>query len=223
MTYDEAVLQLRLHAGTFGPQDIPTEAGDEFIPSLRRYSGLHEKNIHIVMESLLVVGARIATERQLDRDIISAVWSMCWHAREWGVSSTGKLRRNELISDIDSSRLATWVDLIDRTMLELLRGHLPHQVVSYYANYILQHGWWENIDSFILLMNQAVSDSSVDVSRLILFALAKLGHLAQSVLPSLREALRRNQSFVAPPTVVGMQEIQQKAIQHAIDAIEREA
>jgi hypothetical protein len=221
MTYKEAEWQLQLHAGVFGTQDILTEAGDEFLPSLRRYSGMHEKNIHIVMEALLVVGARIATEPQIDRDIIKAVWLMCWYARDWGVSPTGSLRRNQLISDADSSRLATWVDMIERTMLGLLRGQPPHEVVSYYATYITQAGWWENIHSFILLMKQAVSDPDVVVSSLILRALGKLGHLARLVLPSLREAMLRYQSFEVPATVVGIQEIEQKEIKNAIDAIEQ--
>jgi hypothetical protein len=48
---------------------------DGFTASLRPYSGLHEKNFHLIMEALLVVGERIHREPQVDRELVKAVWS----------------------------------------------------------------------------------------------------------------------------------------------------
>ena len=84
MDYEEARYQLQLHLGVLDEVRKQWILEDGFLMSLRPYTGLQEKNFHLVMEALLTVGERIHAEPQVDRDLIKTVWSLCSYARIWG-------------------------------------------------------------------------------------------------------------------------------------------
>ena len=78
MEYAEAQHQLLLHGpGTTDPAGQPLVQEDGFLGSLRPYSGLHERNFHLVMEALLSAGEQLHQAPQLDRELVYAVWSIC--------------------------------------------------------------------------------------------------------------------------------------------------
>jgi hypothetical protein len=200
MDYEEAKLQLLLHGpGTTDSAGQPLVLEDGFIESLRPYSGLHEKNFHLVMEALLTVGERIHRTPLLDRDLVHAVWSMCSIARLWGLSPGGMLQRNALISAADSTRLELWIETFEATALRLLSGSPPHHAVYHYAEYVVAVGAWDNVAFFVGLMTGAVCDPMMDEAiETITKALGTLGAAAGAALPSLRAAEQRSYTWYVP-------------------------
>jgi len=200
MEYAEARHQLLLQGpGTTDAAGQPLVLEDGFLGSLRPYSGLHEKNFHVVMEALLSVGERVRQTPQIDRELVYAAWSICHTARGWGLDPGGMLQRNRLITAADTARLERWVGTLEIVALRLLRGWPPHHAVYHYAEYVVEVGWWDNVAFFIGLMGRAVSDPEVsDAIETVAQALGKLGPLAKSALPALREAERREYSWYTP-------------------------
>lgn len=217
MDYQDARHQLLLHgAGTTDAAGEPLVLSDGFLASLRPYRGLHEKNLHLVMEALFVVGERIHDQPQTDRELLHSLWWMCSMARRWGLEPAGMLQRNQLITPEDTGRLAIWIDLFEGTSLHLLCGWPSHWAVDAYAEYITTFGWWNNVESFIPLLCRAIADPKFDSLNVqaVSEALAKLGRLAASVLPSLREAELRDRPLYA--------ETNRDSIRLAIQAIEKD-
>ncbi len=199
MDYEQAKYQLQLHLGVLDDARKEWVLDDGFVVSLRPYRGLREKNFHLVMEALLTAGERVHREPQVDRDLVSTIWSLCWYARMWGLNPSGMLQRNGLITVPDIARLQLWVDTVEQTALRLLNGSPPHVVVSHYAEYVVEVGWWDNVTFFVGLMSRAVSDPGIfDAICTIARALGKLGHLAEAALPALREAERRVYDWATP-------------------------
>ncbi|MFT3765667.1 MAG: hypothetical protein QM820_09145 [Minicystis sp.] len=200
MDYEEAKLQLLLHSG--GATDAagePLVLEGGFIDSLRPYSGLHEKNFHLVMEALLTVGERIHRAPQLDRDLVEAAWWMCSTARAWGLHPGGMLQRNALISAEDCAKLERWVETFETTALYLLAGSPPHRAVYHYAAYVVGSGAWDNVAFFVDLMSRAVRDPTIAPEiETIAKALGKLGAAAVAALPALREAEQRSYAWYEP-------------------------
>ncbi len=200
MDYETAKRLLVLHGpGTFvtSVQSQFLETG--FLGSLRPYKGLQEKNFHQVMEALLTVSQSISALPQVDRDLVHAIWDICSTARLQGLSPHGLLQRNKLISQDDIARLTQWVEIIDVTTLEVLRGLPPQYLVRRYSSYICERGWWENIDFFITLIIQAIADPELDdCIEMNLEALKKLGAKAAAALPDLRGAEKRKYTWCSP-------------------------
>lgn len=201
MEYAEARHQLLLHGpGTSDAAGNPLVLEHGFLGCLRPYSGLYERNFHLVVEALLAVGERIHRTAQVDRDVVQAVWSICSTGRNWGLHPGGMLQRNKLITPGDTNRLELWLDTIESMTLRLLSGWPPHWAVTEYAEYLVAVGWWENVASFIPLLDHAVSDPELPAGAIEITAdaLGKLGGLASSVLPTLRAAERRSYIWWIP-------------------------
>jgi hypothetical protein len=200
LEYAEARHQLLLHGpGTSDAAGQPLILEDGFLGCLRPYTGLREGNFHLVMESLLSVGEQLHRMPELDREPVYAVCSNCHTARAWGLAPGGMLQRNQLITAADTARLERWVGTVEIVALRLLRGWPPHQAVYHYAEYVVEVGWWDNVAFFVSLMSQAMSDPEVgDAIETIAQALGKLGALARSALPALREAERREYTWYTP-------------------------
>src|SRR3954452_18791548 len=109
MTFDEAKTLLLLHSCGSEDIDHPTWRGG-CLGSLRPYGGsLNEGNFHAVMAALVGVAPHLRGEARVDREVVSALWSLCALARLWALEPGGMLRRNGLISDADQARLAEWL------------------------------------------------------------------------------------------------------------------
>lgn len=119
MNETEAKEFLLLH-GFAGDLKNPKMASG-FLGSLRPYRGLNESNFHEIMAALRVLAPHFAAE-QLDRKLISALWTMGHLARAWGVHPEGMLRRNNLIEEADWRRLEEWIDTISYAVFMLLEG-----------------------------------------------------------------------------------------------------
>jgi hypothetical protein len=196
---DEAKHCLLMHgSGTLDSVGQPLVLEDGFLGSLRPYRGLLEKNFHIVMEALFVVGEEISCSPQIDCDLVESLWSMCTSARCWGVRPDGILQRDKLITAAETIRLAQWVGTVESTAQGLLRGCPPHYWVHKYAQYINDVGWWDNIGFFIPLMERALLDEDLSDPSIVVEALGKMGGMARSALPALYEAASRVYSWYLP-------------------------
>jgi hypothetical protein len=199
MTYDEAKHILLLHGpGTEDANGQPLFAEDGFVCSLRPYQGLVEKNFHLVMEALFTIAETSHRSREVDRQLMHALWMICSTARDWGLHPQGMLQRNRLMSQADTKRLERWVDAIETTVLAFLGGHPPHYHLQRYAEYVTEVGWWDNIDFFIPLLERAISDTELIEPEIPVKALGRLGAKAQSALPALYQALARRYTYYSP-------------------------
>ena len=97
-----------------------------FIGSLRPWQGLREENFRQVLEALDVLSEELLNAPLLDRDIVSALWGICYLGRSWGVEPGASLRRHHIISDADVQTLAAWIDTIETRVLFLLDGSEGH-------------------------------------------------------------------------------------------------
>ena len=200
MNYAEAQHRLLLHGpGTTDATGQPLVLEHGFLGCLRPYTGLREENFHQLMEALLTAGDQLHQSTQVDRELAYAVWAICHSARGWGLAPGGMLQRNQLITAADTARLERWVDTVEIVALRLLCGWPPHHAVYYYAEYVVEVGWWDNAAFFIDLMSGAVSDPAIsDSIGTIARALGKMGPLAKAALPALSEAERREYNWYTP-------------------------
>jgi hypothetical protein len=219
MDYNKAKQILLMHgSGTYDVAGKPLLFEDGFLGSLRPYRGLLEKNFHLVMEALFVVGETIHASAQVDRDLVQSLWTMCTRAYSWGVHPEGMLQRNKLITRTDAQRLERWIGIIEETVLGLLRGCPPHYAIDSYAERILDEGWWDNIVFFIPLMERAISDETRIDQSVVAAALGKLGSKARTALPALYQAAVRRYTWYTPED--RCTEETRAIIKQAIDSIE---
>ena len=123
MTFEEAKEALLFHSGAHPDiDDARWQSG--FLGSLRPYRGLNEANFYGVMEAIKCASTHLQSAASLDRDVMGALWDICLIARAWGVQADGRLRRNSLISDEDSVRLETWIDMISWIVSFLIAGNV---------------------------------------------------------------------------------------------------
>ena len=120
MTLETARLLLSFHSGQNLHVDDPRWING-FLGMLRPYQGLREEAFHEVMECITALASDLAADR-LERESISALWSICHLGRAWGLEAEGMLRRNGLINPRDIERLSDWIDCISYCMLCLLDG-----------------------------------------------------------------------------------------------------
>lgn len=151
MDYETAKTELLRHAGItddFYPHG--------FLASLRPYTGLRSENFHMVVEAIFSVGHALSTSGTVDRSIIYAVWSIIARARVLGIEDHSLLVRNRLITSQDHEVLKRWVDVMERTMLQLLHGQTPSQAIHGYCEYVAEYGWGPNLVFFLPILGQAM-------------------------------------------------------------------
>lgn len=131
MTAAEARELLLLHSFSYHDLDHPKMVGG-FLGSLRPYQGLNEKNFHELMEAIGVLAPQLQAEK-VDREIVSALWAICFLARLWGLEPDGMLQRNGLIAPEDIKRLSDWLEILGYAVMILLEGVDVEEAFSPYA------------------------------------------------------------------------------------------
>lgn len=131
MTTAEARELLLLHSFSYHDLEHPKRAGG-FLGSLRPYHGLKEKNFHELMEAIGVLAPQLQAAK-VDREIVSALWAICYLARLWGIEPGGMLQRNRLIAADDVDRLGKWLGVLGYTVAILLEGGDMEEAFSPYA------------------------------------------------------------------------------------------
>jgi hypothetical protein len=122
MTKSEAKRLLLFHSYALEVDD-PTTMETGFLGSLRPFRGkLYEKNFHEVMAALRALADELSSDVRLDREIMSALWSICQLTRAWAIYPGGMLQSNQLITPQQVQLLETWIDIISYTVTCLLEG-----------------------------------------------------------------------------------------------------
>lgn len=112
-----------------------------FLGSLRPYQGLREENYHEVMQAIIAISSHLKNSSSVDKDIISALWSICDLTRTWGIEPNGMLRRNNLIMPMDLKKLSYWLHTISYAVFVLLDDGDLETALEPYRHYAEQT--WE--------------------------------------------------------------------------------
>jgi len=89
---------------------------------LRPFTGeLVENNYHEIMEITRVLQSNLEA-KDINSEIISALWNICYLSRIWGLEESGMLRRNNLISDHQVEELSDWINNISYAVMMLMDG-----------------------------------------------------------------------------------------------------
>jgi hypothetical protein len=196
--YERAKRVLELHSsGT--DEDGNEPAG--FIGSLRPYRELVERNFHILMQALFVVGDTMCRSELVERKLVHAIWDICLVARLYGLEPDGMLQRNHLITPEDVRRLRAQVWTLETTALSFLWSNSPIDNVEGYAQYVIDFGPWDNAEFFLPLLQAVVADPDSFDPSVAALALGKMGRRAQSTLPDLRRALQREYPHYLDPNL----------------------
>lgn len=193
MDYDSAKLLLLMHgSGTTDDDGNILVADDGFLQMLRPYRGLKEDNFHRVLQAVFVVGDRLHSQEHVERELMNTLWSLCSTSRSWGLNPKGMLQRNRLITEADSRRLESWIDILEWSIEGVLNGCPPHFRVIRYAEYLTTYGPWSNVSFFLPYMVRYLQDDDETMDPTsIANALARIGDAAESTLPALHAASKR--------------------------------
>lgn len=77
--------------------------------SLRPFQGLHEANYREVMDAIRTLAPELQREGVVDKEIMSALWIICFQAWAEGLNSEGSLRRNGIITQEEIAKLEDWL------------------------------------------------------------------------------------------------------------------
>ena len=122
MTEDEARQVLLFHSGLHGEgEPAPSSNGlmDRLYPAHSSIV-IEESTIHEIMEAIYILATSLC-ESQCDKELVTAVWYMCYFARRWGVDEDGMLRRSKSITDEDSKQLGKWLNDIEYAFITCLQ------------------------------------------------------------------------------------------------------
>ena len=119
--YEEAKCLILHHtASTDDALDESTPCG--FLQMLRPFGGLREDVYQDLYRAIQAIAPELRTAKHIERELVDALWAICWFGRYWGLHPDGMLRRNNLISGEDQETLQAWLDQISSTVAWLLMG-----------------------------------------------------------------------------------------------------
>jgi hypothetical protein len=203
MEFSDAKALIRMHAGT---EDGPKMATG-FLGCLRPYTGLAAENFEEVVEATAAVAEHLRAGPWVDRELVFALWSMCETARAWGVQEGGMLPRNHLISPADRRTLATWVDIIERMTLRLLRGNGLPLAISPYAEAVAFGRLPAPGSRFVPLFTGSLAFDDADVRTYAAGALGRMGAAAREAIPALRGCALDANPEVSQAAALAIEEI----------------
>jgi len=95
---------------------LPSLGGGKIGDDDRKEEGYYE-----LMEAIRTLAPQLHA-REVDREIISALWGICYLAWLWGLEPDGMLQRNGLIAPEDIERLSRWLEALGYAVMRLLEG-----------------------------------------------------------------------------------------------------
>ncbi|MEL6676898.1 MAG: hypothetical protein AAFR61_32115 [Bacteroidota bacterium] len=93
-----------------------------FLNMLRPYRGLKEEIFLDLRTALQQMEPEFKAAKKADKDLMSAIWTLCFSAKYWGTEPDSMLVRNELITDADRQTLRTWINELSLMMATFLQG-----------------------------------------------------------------------------------------------------
>ena len=138
MTEDEAratLLQQVLPDDAVGKEE-PTS----LLGGLRPFRGvLPTQSFHQTMAALRVLAPSFTADRQVDRELVSALWSLCHLLPSWALHEDSMLRSNNLLSADQVSTLSEWHNLISYAVMILLEANDPSEAFHEYEAYLAEN------------------------------------------------------------------------------------
>lgn len=119
MNSDQAKILLSFHSQRNESIEDPRWE-NSFLGSLRPYQGkLIESHFHEVMSCIQTLSSEL-TNNFIEKEVVSDIIGIIHFARAWGIHEDGMLKRNNLISESDSTKLETWIEIISYTFIMIL-------------------------------------------------------------------------------------------------------
>ncbi len=138
MTEDEAkatILRQVLPDDAEGSEEPTTLLG-----GLRPFRGvLPTRCFHQTMGALRVLAPALSDTPHVNREVISALWSLCHLVPCWALHEDSMLRSNNLLSPEEISIIAEWHNLISYAVMILLETHDPIEAFHEYEAYVQEN------------------------------------------------------------------------------------
>ena len=121
--------------------DEGTGEPQSFLGALRPYRRmLPRRQFHDLMAAVRTLGRTWARDPQIDREVISALWSLTELTRLWALDEEGMLRRNHLITDPDLALLRRWNEMLSYAVMTLLEAENEQEAFFEYDRYVREDG-----------------------------------------------------------------------------------
>lgn len=100
---------------------------------LRPYRGiLPTKCFHETMSALRTLAPSLSCADSVDREILSALWTLCHLLPCWALHEDGMLRSNGLLADEEVATLAEWHNMLSYAVMILLETNNPEEAFNDY-------------------------------------------------------------------------------------------
>jgi hypothetical protein len=117
--------QLELDSGIGEPTSL--------LGGLRPYRGiLPTRCFHETMSALRVLAPSLSSTDSVDRQVLSALWTLCHLLPCWALHEDGILRSNGLLADEEVATLAEWHNLLSYAVMILLETDSPEEAFNDY-------------------------------------------------------------------------------------------
>ena len=134
MNKEEAKQILKYHSFTSEDVNHP-KMENGFLGMLRPFSGkLIEENYHEVIKAIKTLADEFRDKKQIDKDVISAIWGICHLTRSWAIEQNGMLQRNNLIQKEQVEKLENWIENISYATFLILDGCDNETAFELYKN-----------------------------------------------------------------------------------------
>ncbi len=90
------------------------------------------------MGALRVLGPTLGTTALVDRELVSALWSLCELTRLWALDEDGMLREDALLSEEDLALLKRWHGMLCYAVMTLLEAGDDAEAFYEYERYRLK-------------------------------------------------------------------------------------
>lgn len=103
---------------------------------LRPFRGiLPSRCFRETMAALRVLAPSFSQTEVVDRELVSALWSLCHLMQCWALDPDGMLRANALLSDEQVRTIADWHNMLSYAVMILLEANNPEEAFHDYDCY----------------------------------------------------------------------------------------
>lgn len=136
LSKSEAKTLLKCHAFAHDNINEPAQKTG-FLGALRPFSGiLKDDNFHEIMQCLETLKDDFKNE-VIEKEVISALWTICHLGRAWALHQDGMLQSNHLITQEQVDAIESWIEMISYAVFNLLDGN--DDAFEEYREYLSEH------------------------------------------------------------------------------------
>jgi hypothetical protein len=102
---------------------------------LRPFRGiLPARCFHETMAALRVLAPSLSSSAAVDRELLSALWTLCHLLKCWALDPDGMLQSNALLTDDQVAKLNSWQNMLSYAVMILLETNDPVEAFNDYDN-----------------------------------------------------------------------------------------